>query len=128
MLAIAGWLALLVLPPRRAMAAEANAIAAALQSISAEQLQQCVNMLADDAFEGREAGSRGGRAACAYLGGELQKRHVLGAGSRWRAVSRFRRRQPQYSRPTAGKRSEVKGPIRHRLRPLRPRRLRQAEQ
>jgi hypothetical protein len=66
--------------PVVASAAEANAIEAALRSISAEQLQQSVNMLADDAFEGREAGSRGGRAACAYLSGELQKRHVLGAG------------------------------------------------
>src|SRR5947209_2598711 len=66
LLAIAGWLALLgAFSPRRVTAAEANAIAAALQSISAAQLQQCVNMLADDAFEGREAGSRGGRAACA---------------------------------------------------------------
>ena len=81
LLAIAGWFASQgVFPPLAASAAEANAIEAALRSISAEQLQQCVNMLADDAFEGREAGSRGGRAACAYLGGELQKRHVLGAG------------------------------------------------
>jgi hypothetical protein len=66
--------------PAPASAAEANAVAAALNSITAENLQQCVNMLADDAFEGREAGSRGGRAACAYLSGELQRRHVQGAG------------------------------------------------
>ncbi len=72
--------AIAVLLPAIASAAEANAVAAALQSITAEQMQQCVNMLADDAFEGREAGSRGGRAACAYLSGELQKRHVQGAG------------------------------------------------
>ncbi|HEV2969820.1 MAG TPA: M20/M25/M40 family metallo-hydrolase [Pirellulales bacterium] len=66
--------------PTIAPAAEANAIEAALHSITAEELQQCVNILADDSFEGRETGSRGGRAACAYLGGELQKRHLQGAG------------------------------------------------
>ena len=65
---------------RAASAAEANALAAASQAINAEDMQQQVNILADDAFEGREAGSRGGRAACAYLGGELKKRQVLGAG------------------------------------------------
>ncbi len=63
-----------------AAAAEANAIEAALRSISADEMQQCVNMLADDSFEGRETGSRGGRAACAYIGGLLQKRHAQGAG------------------------------------------------
>ncbi len=66
--------------PETAIAAEANAAEAALRSISAEQMQQFVNFLADDAFEGREAGSRGGRAACAYLAGELQKRHLQGGG------------------------------------------------
>ena len=54
---------------RMAAAAEANAIEAALRSISADEMQQCVNMLADESFEGRETGSRGGRAACAYIGG-----------------------------------------------------------
>jgi Peptidase family M28/PDZ domain len=66
--------------PTPAAAAEANAVEAALRSISAEEMQQCVNMLADDSFEGRETGSRGGRAACAYIGGLLQKRHAQGAG------------------------------------------------
>ncbi len=65
---------------RTAAAAEANAVEAALRSISADEMQQCVNMLADDSFEGRETGSRGGRAACAYIGGLLQKRHAEGAG------------------------------------------------
>jgi hypothetical protein len=63
-----------------AAAAEANAVEAALRSISADEMQQCVNMLADDSFEGRETGSRGGRAACAYIGELLQKRHIPGAG------------------------------------------------
>lgn len=69
-----------IVAPQNATAAEANAVEAALRSISAEQMQQFVNVLADDSFEGREAGSRGGRAACAYLSGELQKRHLQGAG------------------------------------------------
>jgi Peptidase family M28/PDZ domain len=79
-LAILCWSLATALFPATAPAAEANAVEAALQSITAEELQQCVNILADDSFEGREAGSRGGRAACAYLGGELQKRHLQGAG------------------------------------------------
>ncbi len=67
-------------PSQTAVAAENSAMAAALDAISPEAMQQCVNLLADDAFEGREMGSRGGRAACAYLGGQLEKRHLKGAG------------------------------------------------
>ncbi len=70
-------------------AAKNNALAAALDSISPEAMQQCVNILADDAFEGREAGSRGGRAACAYLGGQIEKRHVQPAGPDGRLYQDF---------------------------------------
>ncbi len=70
-------------------AAENNALAAALDSISPEAMQQCVNILADDAFEGREAGSRGGRAACAYLGGQIEKRHLQAAGPDGRLYQDF---------------------------------------
>jgi hypothetical protein len=52
----------------------------AVQSISADKLQQFVNVLADDPFEGRETGSRGGRAAGAFLESELEKIHLEPAG------------------------------------------------
>jgi hypothetical protein len=56
------------------------AIDDAIQSISADKLQRYVNVLADDPFEGRETGSRGGRAAGAYLESELEKRQLEPAG------------------------------------------------
>lgn len=49
------------------LAVEREALEAALASISAGQLQGHVDVLADDTLEGREAGSRGGRAAGGYL-------------------------------------------------------------
>ena len=36
-------------------------------SITSVRLQKHVEILADDSFEGREAGTRGGRAAAGYL-------------------------------------------------------------
>ncbi len=69
-----------VMPVSLARAAEASAMAAAVNSISADNLRQTVNYLADDAFEGRETASRGGKAACKYLSGELQKRRLQPAG------------------------------------------------
>lgn len=67
----------------RSLAAEpeGKALDSALQSISAEKLQHIVNVLADDPFEGRETGSRGGRAAGAYLELQMEKLHLEPAGS-----------------------------------------------
>ena len=48
----------------------------ALDSISATELADHVQVLADDSFEGREAGSRGGRAAAGYLV-DFMRRHKL---------------------------------------------------
>ena len=53
---------------------------AALESISAEDLQRHVDYLADDALEGREPGTRGGRLAGDYLRAQLEKMSVRGAG------------------------------------------------
>ena len=50
-----------------AFAADANAVAIAAASITQAELKSHVDTLADDTFEGREAGSRGGRAAGNYL-------------------------------------------------------------
>jgi len=63
------------------LAADALSITSALNSIRTEDLQQHVNVLASDTFEGREAGSRGGRAAAAYLATELKKLGVEPRGT-----------------------------------------------
>lgn len=54
--------------------------AAALESIHSEELKAHVDYLADDALEGREAGSRGGREAGEYLAGRFQEIGLIGAG------------------------------------------------
>jgi len=56
-----------------AHAAAAELMAAARASIQAADARTHVAALADDAFEGREGGSRGGRAAGAYVVGHLEK-------------------------------------------------------
>lgn len=63
-----------------ASAAERAAILNAVNSITAGELGAHVNVLADDSFEGREAGGRGGRAAAGYLRGRLQASGLQGAG------------------------------------------------
>lgn len=68
--------------PSWVVAAEANAARAAMDSITAEELHEVVKTLADDAFEGREAGSRGGRAVGVYLGEYFQKHKLRGGGSK----------------------------------------------
>lgn len=57
-------------------AAENASFATAVRSITSVELRKHVDVLADDTFEGREAGSRGGRAAAMYLMKEFQ-RHEL---------------------------------------------------
>ena len=62
-------------------AAEAVENAVARATISAAELRRHVEVLADDTFEGREAGSRGGRAAAHYLGREFQKYRLAGGAA-----------------------------------------------
>jgi hypothetical protein len=50
-----------------AVGADRSALAAAAASITKEEVKSHVDVLADDTFEGREAGSRGGRAAANYV-------------------------------------------------------------
>ncbi len=52
-----------------------------MESITAEEVQNVVNVLADDAFEGRETGSRGGHAAGTWLADQFQKLHLAPAAS-----------------------------------------------
>ena len=63
-----------------AAAADRAELAAAVQSITTDDLERHVEALADDSFEGREAGARGGRAAGVYLAREFE-RHVLAGGA-----------------------------------------------
>jgi hypothetical protein len=60
-------------------AAELNA---AFNSITRLELKTYIDVLADDRFEGREAGSRGGRAAGAYLAKRLKEFGLTPAGDR----------------------------------------------
>ena len=63
-----------------APAADRSALAAAAASITKEELTTHVDTLADDTFEGREAGSRGGRAAGNYLLQALERYKLKPAG------------------------------------------------
>lgn len=76
-----GMLALGAFANRLACAADRNAVAAAANSITAGELKRHVEVLADDSFEGREAGSRGGYAAAVYLAREFQRHKLHAAGN-----------------------------------------------
>lgn len=56
-----------------ANAADASALQTGLSKIDLADLKRHVSTLAADSLEGREAGSRGGKAAAAYLRSELKK-------------------------------------------------------
>jgi len=62
---------------RGVLAADTKALSAALKSITAKGLKNHAGVLAADFFEGREAGSRGGKAAGAYIVTQLQKHKTL---------------------------------------------------
>jgi C-terminal processing protease CtpA/Prc len=61
--------------------AKAAALAAA-DTITKDELKGFVDVLADDTFEGREAGSRGGTAAANYLAKEFTELKLAPAGSK----------------------------------------------
>ncbi len=60
-------LGIALLAPPLGSAADRVAVLAAINSITKDELKGHVDILADDTFEGRETGSRGGRAAGNYL-------------------------------------------------------------
>lgn len=62
------------------LAAELAQLQAAAATITADELRHHVEVLADDTFEGRAAGSRGGYAAANYLAGILRQHGLLPAG------------------------------------------------
>lgn len=71
---------ILTVVPFAAHGAELAALHRAAASITASELQTHVNVLADDSFEGRESGTRGGRAAGMYLLKQLEQRGLRGGG------------------------------------------------
>jgi hypothetical protein len=56
-------------------------LAAAVESITAGELYEHVEVLADDVYEGRAAGSRGGRAAAQYIVQQLRQTALEPAGA-----------------------------------------------
>jgi Zn-dependent M28 family amino/carboxypeptidase len=72
-----------------ARAADNLTAAAAVASITTDELKIHVDVLADDTFEGREAGSRGGRAAGNYLLKAFEKLELKPAGDAGSYVQSF---------------------------------------
>src|SRR5262245_28943639 len=62
---------------------------AALESISTNDLYHHVEVLADDVYEGRAAGSRGGHAAAQYIVRQLRRLHATPGGSNGDFVQTF---------------------------------------
>lgn len=71
--------------------AELAARLAARNSVTTDELQAHAAALADDTFEGREAGSRGGRAAAGYIIEKLKHDRVLGGGDDGTFIQSFSR-------------------------------------
>ncbi len=62
----------------------------ALESIQASDIKVHIDVLADDSFEGREAGSRGGQAAGHYLAQQLKRFGLQPAGDQGTYYQQFR--------------------------------------
>ena len=84
-LALACWLDWASLP-----ASLGSDLDAGLAAINAPDFQTHIDVLAGDAFEGREAGTRGGKAASTYLLQQFEKRHLRGGGDRGGYFQSFR--------------------------------------
>lgn len=73
-------IAWVLIPTPSAHAVHNNLYAAAMNSITEDELYKHVEVLADDVYEGRGAGSRGGHAAAQYLLGQLKLEGLKPAG------------------------------------------------
>jgi len=76
--------------PQRSVAGENIWLNLARSSITNTELQGHVGVLADDTLEGREAGSRGGKAAAKYVLQRLEETSLQPAGSGGRFLQPFR--------------------------------------
>jgi hypothetical protein len=80
------WIAVSSPTPARA---ENNRLIAAMESITADELHDHVDLLAADALEGRAAGSRGGQAAARYIETQLATLGLAPAGEGGRYTQPF---------------------------------------
>ena len=101
-----------------------NMLNAAMDSITADELYEHVEVLADDVYEGRAAGSRGGHAAAQYIVKQLQQYPLAPAGTDGDYVQTFDDdwRNILVLQPGDDPQLEERSDCRRR--PLRPRRLR----
>lgn len=83
------FLALALCAGRPLCAVNNNLFAAALNSISEDELYKHVEVLADDVYEGRAAGSRGGHAAGQYLVDQLKQLSLVPAGDNGEITQSF---------------------------------------
>ncbi len=72
------------------VAGENAAMEAARRSITVGELQAHAEVLADDALEGREAGSRGGQAAARYIVERMEEAGLVPMGLHGEYTQRFR--------------------------------------
>jgi hypothetical protein len=79
----------LLLVATRADAATNSAFAAAIASITDDDLHRHVEVLADDTYEGRSAGTRGGRAAGQYLLDQLKAEGATPGGENGEFIQTF---------------------------------------
>jgi len=82
------FLAHLFLAAASTCSAEERTLSAAAGSITGAELKRHAEVLADDTFEGRESGSRGGRAAAGYIAQRLSDCGLqpAGTGKSWYQV------------------------------------------
>ena len=117
-------LALCALVGAPAVATDRDALAIAAASITSDELKDHVDVLADDTFEGRETGSRGGRAAGNYVYKEFEQLGAAAGRRGRRLFSNVQRRVAKYSGPGGRERSAAQAAGDCRRRALRPCRLR----
>ncbi len=72
-----------------ALGATKNMVNAAMESITADELFEHVQVLADDVYEGRASGSRGGRAAAQYIVNQLREYPLAPAGTDGEYIQTF---------------------------------------
>src|SRR5437868_12375762 len=87
--ALAASIAVVAILTAPARAAHNNLLAAALNSITDDELYHHVEVLADDVYEGRAAGSRGGHAAAQYILDQLKPEGMTPAGDDGTFVQKF---------------------------------------
>jgi hypothetical protein len=80
-ISIAATLVIAALQTNSADAANSAMYAVAMESITSDELYHTVEVLADDVYEGREAGSRGGHAATQFLLKQLRPFSLTPAGT-----------------------------------------------